>query len=103
MSERLDAGLSARTVKQLRAILRAALNQAINDDVLQRNVAAKVEPPEVQPRDMDVYTPEDARRLLKAAHSHRLEALFTAATGLGLRRGECLGLHWPTSTSSAGC
>jgi integrase len=74
--------------------LGAALNQAVNDEILQRNVAAKVDPPELDPRDLDVYTPEEARALLNAARGHRLEALFRAATSIGLRMGECLGLHW---------
>jgi integrase len=94
LGERLDSGLSARTVKHLRNTLRAALNQAINDDLIQRNVAAKVKPPEIQPRALDVYTPEEARALIAAAKGHRLEALFTAAVALGLRMGECLGLQW---------
>jgi integrase len=94
LSERLDSGLSARTVRHLRNTLRAALNQAINDDLIQRNVAAKVKPPEIQPRALDVYTPEEARVLIEAAKGHRLEALFTAAVALGLRMGECLGLQW---------
>jgi integrase len=94
LSEKLDSGLSARTVKHLRATLRAALNQAMNDDLLQRNAAAKVKPPEIQPRSLDVYTPAEARQLLEAVQGHRLEALFTTALALGLRMGEVLGLQW---------
>jgi integrase len=94
LSDRLDAGLSPRTVGHLRTALSIALNQAVGDDLIRRNVASKVEPPEIQPRAMDVLNPEEARSLLKAARGHRLEALFTAATGLGLRLGECLGLQW---------
>jgi integrase len=94
LSERLDAGLSPRTVAHLRTALCIALNQAIGDDLVRRNVASKVEPPEIQPRELDVLSPEEARSLLKAARGHRLEALFAAATGLGLRLGECLGLQW---------
>jgi integrase len=95
LGEKLDAGLSARTVKHLRAALCTALNQAINDDLIQRNAAAKVDPPEIQPRVMDVYTPEEARQLLEAVRGHRLEALFTVAIAIALRMGECLGLLWP--------
>jgi integrase len=95
MSQCLGTGLSPRTVKHLRDALRAALNQAIGDDLIQRNVAARVKPPEMEPRALDVYTPAEARMLIEAARGHRLEALFTAATALGLRKGECLGLQWP--------
>jgi integrase len=94
LGEKLDAGLSARTVKHLRATLRAALNQAVNDDLIQRNVAAKVVPPEVEASIMNAFTPQEARKLLATAQGHRLEALFTVAIALGLRKGECLGLQW---------
>lgn len=93
LSERLDAGLSPRTVRHLRATLRAALNQAINDDLIQRNAAAKSKAPEVAQATLDVYSPAEARILLQAARGHRLDALFTSAVGLGLRMGECLGLQ----------
>jgi integrase len=94
LSERLDSGLSARTVKHLRNTLRAALNQAINDDLIQRNAASKVKPPETVTRPSNAYSIDEARLLIQAAAGHRLEALFTVATGLALRKGECLGLHW---------
>jgi hypothetical protein len=41
-----------------------ALNQAVNDGLIQRNAAAKVDPPEIQPRTLNAYTPEEARKLL---------------------------------------
>jgi integrase len=94
LSERLDAGLSARTVKHLRAALRAALNQAIEDKLIYCNAAKSAKAPEVVPGALDVYTPAEARILIEAARGHRVEALFTAAVGLGLRMGECLGLQW---------
>jgi integrase len=94
LSERLDSGLSPRTVKHLRDTLRAALNQAVEDHLIYDNVA-RVKAPEIVARPLDVYTPEEARILIEAARGHRLETLFTAAIGLGLRIGECLGLQWP--------
>jgi integrase len=94
MDERLDAGFGPRTVKHLRATLRAALNQALRDGLIHRNVAAEVDPPETAPHEIDVYTPEEARKLLDAARGHRLEAVFAVTIGLGLRKGECLGAQW---------
>jgi integrase len=94
LSERLDSGWGVTTVKHLRATLRSALNQAINDGLIHRNVAAMVKPPEPVAQKLDVYSPEEARQLIRAAAGNRLEALFTVATGLALRKGECLGLQW---------
>jgi integrase len=95
ISERLDGGLSECTVKHLRDTLRAALNQAMKDGLIHRNVASEVKPPEITPKELDVYTPEEARQLLDAVRGHRLEALFTVAIAIALRLGECLGLQWP--------
>ncbi len=81
-------------MKHLRATLRTALQQAMNDELIPRNAAAGAKSPAVTPCKIDVYTPEEAQTLIQVAHGHRLEALFTAATGLGLRKGECLGLQW---------
>ncbi len=41
------------------------------------------------------YTPEEAKRFLDAARTHRLGAFFSTALALGLRKGEALALKWP--------
>ena len=51
-------------------------------------------PPEVELQDLDVYTPDEARRLIEAVRGHRLEALYTTAVAIGLREGEIRGLQW---------
>ena len=45
LREKLDAGLSSRTVQYLRFVLRKALDQAVADDLLPRNPAAGVKSP----------------------------------------------------------
>ena len=96
MRERLEYGLSQRTVRHLRATLRAALNAAIADGILpERNVASKAKPPALETNPLITYNPEQARLFLKTAKDHRLAALFTTAVSLGLREGEILGLQWP--------
>lgn len=47
-------------------------------------------------------TPDDARRLLAIVKGDRLEALYTVALALGLRKGEALGLRWKDINFSAG-
>ncbi|MCZ7537809.1 MAG: hypothetical protein M5T61_19060 [Acidimicrobiia bacterium] len=42
----------------------------------------------------NALTIEQARTFLDSIHGHRLEAAFTVALALGLRRGELLGLTW---------
>jgi|ADGO01.1.fsa_nt_gi Site-specific recombinase XerC len=89
-----DAGLSHRSIRNVRAVLRCALNQALRFGYVTRNVAALVDVPgsvTFQPVTIDEA---QARRLIEATREHRFEVLFRFALGLGLRKGEILGLRW---------
>lgn len=83
-----------RTVQQIHAVLRNALQHAMREELIPRNVAKLVQ----------IRTPrygvnrglsfEQSRTLLEAAEGDRLSALYVLALYLGLRRGELLGLRW---------
>lgn len=94
MNDRLKAELSAKTVKYHLSVLRMALGQALKWNLVARNVAMLVDPPRVSKYEVQAITPEQARVFLQAIQGDRLEALFTVALSLGLRRGEALGLRW---------
>ena len=67
----------------------------MKDGLVIRNVAALVEPPrEAQKHEPAVFTLEQARAFLDVVRGHRLEALFSVALSLGLRKGEVLGVRW---------
>lgn len=88
------AGLAPKTVRDARAVLRRALNQAVKWSLVARNVAALVEPPKSARFEVAGLAPEDAQRLLAAVRGDRLEALYVLTLSCGLRQGEVLGLHW---------
>lgn len=94
LNAKLESGLSPRTVQYLHAILRAALNQAKKWNLVRVNVATLADPPRVERREVQPFTPEQAKQLLAAARGDRLEALYVVALALGLRLGEVLGLRW---------
>ncbi|MBK9166255.1 MAG: site-specific integrase [Bryobacterales bacterium] len=102
LSEKLDSGLSPRTVKHLLVTLRSALAVAVNDGTLPRNVAALVEPPSISRPQIQTFTPQQARQFLAACEGDRLEALFAVTVALGLRQGEVLGLRWQDINFEAG-
>jgi integrase len=102
LNERLTSGLSTRRVQYLHAVLRAALNTAVKDQLLVRNVAAIIKPPRVIGKEVQPLTPEEARRFLDSIRGNRLEALFTVAISIGLRQGEALGLRWNDVDFEAG-
>ena len=92
--QKTDAGLSARTVGYVHATLHNALEQAVNDGLVARNVADAVKPPRMQREEIEPLTPKQARKLLEAVAGDRLEALYDLAVTAGLRQGELLGLKW---------
>ncbi|MEO3752531.1 site-specific integrase [Streptomyces sp. B6B3] len=85
---------SDRTVRFLLVILRAALQHAVREDELPRNVARNVELGMGTKREIEPLAVDEGRRLLTAARGNRLWAAYELAVRIGLRRGELLGLRW---------
>lgn len=94
INHKLEPGLSPRSVSDIYAVLRRALNQAVKWSLVPRNVATIVDTPRVPRKQMRCLTPEQARKLLVTVQGDRLEALYSVAIALGLRRGEALALKW---------
>jgi integrase len=89
-----DKGLSHRTMRNVRATLRAALNQALRYGYVMRNVATLVDIPGEITFAPQPLSYKQTRLLLAAVEGDRLEALYRIALGLGPRKGEILGLRW---------
>ncbi|MCX5362371.1 site-specific integrase [Streptomyces sp. NBC_00124] len=85
---------SARTVQYIHAVLRSALQQAMREELIARNVARIVETPTVTAKEVRPLNTAEARLLLKTAQPHRLYALWLLLVSTGLRRGEALALTW---------
>jgi integrase len=100
--EHQSKGASARAIRYARTVLRAALNQARRWRAVSENVAELVEAPRHQTKEIQPLTPEQARALLAAAGTHRLGAVVSVATAIGLRLGEALGLRWVDVDFDAG-
>lgn len=87
------AGLSGRTVGLTLTLLRAVLAQAVDEQQVSRNVAARVRPPEHHARQREAFTPEEVAKIAAAAANDRLNACWVL-TLCGLRRSEVMGLRW---------
>lgn len=85
---------SQRSVQYLHAILRSALQHAVREEGLFQNVAKKVRVSAGERKEIEPLSLDEAKRLLRAARDDRLYALYAVALGIGLRRGEALGLRW---------
>ncbi|MFJ4697944.1 tyrosine-type recombinase/integrase [Streptomyces sp. NPDC088768] len=86
--------LSPLTVTYVHAVLKSALEHAVREDELPRNVARNVKTTTPRPRRFQPFTATEARQFLRTAADDRLHALYELALRTGLRKGELLGLHW---------
>lgn len=86
--------LSISSIRHILRVLRAALQDAVDDEILARNVARSVHVSGSDKSTVRRFTRAEATRFLAAAEDHRLHALWAVALALGLRRGEALGLTW---------
>ncbi|HSH79997.1 MAG TPA: hypothetical protein VLA19_15840 [Herpetosiphonaceae bacterium] len=89
-----EQGKAPRMQQYMRAVLRAALNQALKWGLVARNVVTLTDSPQVERYVTHPLTRAQAQTLLDAARGDRYEALYAVALWLGLRRGEVLGLRW---------
>lgn len=87
-------GVGARTVKYVHTTLRAALEDAVREEIIDKNPAKLVRvagPPKAERVPLTV---EEVRALLKSTRDDRLYAMFVVFALLGMRRSEVLGLRW---------
>jgi integrase len=87
-------GLSSKTINAIHGVLHKALDNAVRWNLVSRNVCDLVSPPRIVKPEIQPLTMEQAHKLLKAAHGHRLEVILMLALTTGMRRGELLGLKW---------
>ena len=87
-------GLSARSVLQHHRVLKEALAHAVMWQLVARNAADAVRPPQGQRQDLRVLSPESARLLLQSAEGEPYYSLIQVALATGARLGELLALRW---------
>src|SRR5215211_6342912 len=72
--EKLDAGLSRRTVQYIHTTLHKALKDAVSDGLVPRNVTEGIKPPRPKKKEITPLNPEQARAFLATAQGDRFEA-----------------------------
>ena len=86
--------MSPRTVQMVHAVLRNAVEHAVREELVPRNVVKLVRVPAPHYEVGFGLSLAEARRLLAAVRADRLYAVYVLALSVGLRRGELLGLRW---------
>ncbi|WP_338765896.1 site-specific integrase [Nocardia vulneris] len=93
-AECCGSALSIHSVRHVLRVLRSALQDAVEEELISRNVARAVKVRGAGEYKVRAFTRQEAMQLLRTAEEHRLHALWAVALSMGLRRGEALGLLW---------
>lgn len=98
---KVPGGVSARTVVSMLVVLSSALDDAMAQGLVARNVARLVKRPKVTAAEMATWTPAQAAAFRAHVAEDRLAACWLL-TLAGLRRSEVLGLRWADVDHDAG-
>ncbi len=87
-SRRLRASRVCPFLSYIHTTLRKALQDAMSDGLIPRNVADGIKAPRPKKKEINPLSPKQARAFLEAVRGDRLEALYVLAVHRGLRQGE---------------
>ncbi len=100
--DKLEAGLSTRTVQYVHVTLHKALKDAVSDGLVPRNVVDGIRAPRPGKKEISPLSTSQAHTFLETVRGDRFEALYVLAVHCGLREGELLGLKWEDLDVEAG-
>ncbi|MGE5415879.1 MAG: tyrosine-type recombinase/integrase [Acidobacteriota bacterium] len=86
--------LSPRMVAYIYSVLHMALEQAVKNQMIPRNVCDSVDKPKQDKTEFEPWTTEQTNHFLRSVQKSRLFPLYITVWGTGLRRSELLGLKW---------
>jgi integrase len=92
LSKQLEAGISNRFVEYTHGILKRSLNIAVKWGLLQRNPALQVTPPKPVYQVPHTWSMDEVKRFLTVLKGDRWAAVYYLGAGVGMRKGEILGL-----------
>lgn len=101
-NEKSASGLSASTVKHIHLVIHGALEQAMKNGLVVRNVSEATTLPRGEKKDIRALSLEEEEHFLEVLGEDRLGPAFITLLGTGLRRGELLALRWEDVDLSQG-
>jgi integrase len=91
-AKKLQAGMSNRSVEYIHGVIRRALNKAVKWGLLAKNPTDMASPPSVKTTTISTWNSDQVKLFLETIKDHRWAGIFYLACGVGMRKGEILGL-----------
>lgn len=92
-SQKLEAGLSKRTVQLIHSVLHKTLDQAMKWGMVSRNVSDLVQAPKPKKKTYKFFTKDQLNIFLDAVKGHQYYPIYVLAVYCGFWEGEVLGIH----------
>lgn len=93
-NDKLNSGLSARTVRYIHILLHESLEQAVKNTLVVRNVTNVANLPKQTKKELKVLSPEEQKKLMDTLNNDRFGTAFLLLMFTGMRMGEILALQW---------
>lgn len=83
-----------RTAEEVYKLIRAACRKAVRYEIIPKDISAVVEPVRHEQEMRSYWSLDEARAFLRATEGDEMHIAWLLMLGLGLRRGEAVGLRW---------
>jgi integrase len=94
--------VSTSTARQVRRVLKSALQSAVDIELISRNVVAVGKPPAAEEGEVHILGSAEITAVLESLRQTELYAIVSLALATGMRRGELLALRWQDVDLNAG-
>ena len=94
INQLVKEGKAPSTIRKVKVLLHAALEQAIDNGIVTRNVSSRVVLPKMEQKEIRFFTLEEQKRFIDALPDSTGGRALYFILGTGIRAGELAGLRW---------